>query len=141
MFLGTALLLYAACFACRLCFHDRPQSGTQPSGQGMKPQEMRRFIWASYLYWNLGATVSVFREVQLRPHTKPVEGRSVSKLPGAKVVKDASCLCCLEEFRPLSQVAVLPCGHVYHTDCIASWSMSGSTMASQCPACRQRFDF
>ena len=52
----------------------------------------------------------------------------------------ATCLCCLEDFRPESEVALLPCGHVFHEACITSWSMSPSKSARSCPACRTHYD-
>ncbi|CAE7843423.1 DZIP3 [Symbiodinium necroappetens] len=52
----------------------------------------------------------------------------------------ATCLCCLEDFRPESEVALLPCGHVFHEECITSWSMSPSKSARSCPACRMHYD-
>ena len=32
----------------------------------------------------------------------------------AQAVPQKTCLCCLDDFLPTSEVAILPCGHVYH---------------------------
>lgn len=59
----------------------------------------------------------------------------VSKLPvvdagsgGAAV----GCSICMEGFRPGRDGLQIPCGHVYHDDCIATWV----AMYDSCPLCR-----
>ncbi|CAE7464847.1 XERICO [Symbiodinium sp. CCMP2592] len=51
------------------------------------------------------------------------------------------CACCLDDFHADSQVAFLPCGHMFHEPCIARWSVSGSvgTGNTTCPVCRTPF--
>ena len=51
-----------------------------------------------------------------------------------------TCACCLDDFQPRSQVAILPCGHVFHEDCIARWSLATSKSANSCPTCRTSFE-
>ncbi|CAE7472983.1 unnamed protein product [Symbiodinium natans] len=59
----------------------------------------------------------------------------------AQAASLSTCLCCLDDFQPASHVALLPCGHVFHEECIASWSVSSaSESARSCPACRTKFD-
>ncbi|CAE7470579.1 Rnf103 [Symbiodinium sp. CCMP2592] len=47
-----------------------------------------------------------------------------------------TCICCLEDFQPDTQVCVLPCGHAFHDDCIARWLVSPTGCAGSCPTCR-----
>ena len=42
------------------------------------------------------------------------------------------CVICLSEFELGDQVSALPCAHVFHTDCIASWIKKHC----QCPVCK-----
>mmetsp|Transcript_30119 Transcript_30119/g.67746 ORF Transcript_30119/g.67746 Transcript_30119/m.67746 type:complete len:197 (-) Transcript_30119:20-610(-) len=59
----------------------------------------------------------------------------------ARVQDNETCSCCLDVFAQTCQVAVLPCGHVYHQACIASWSMGRSQNAGACPTCRGNFSW
>ena len=104
------------------------------------PPVGRDHIWACYTYGSLSPMVSVFYQFHIGPRSRPARVRTVSILPAVKVLKDEVCLCCLEDFQPRSQVAVLPCGHVYHASCIIRWSSSRVTFAAQCPGCRLRYD-
>ena len=80
-------------------------------------------------------------------HVHAQEGRNATdwkrtnpvSVPGMQVICEAACICCLEEFQPNSQVAILPCGHMYHEECIARWSIARAFRAS-CPSCRVRYD-
>lgn len=38
-----------------------------------------------------------------------------------KISHDNDCTICLDTFRPEDSVTKLPCGHVFHTDCVLSW--------------------
>ncbi|EPY16550.1 RING-H2 finger protein ATL2L [Strigomonas culicis] len=44
----------------------------------------------------------------------------------------AGCMVCLSTFRDREAVTALPCGHLYHTDCIVPWLSRKAT----CPCCR-----
>lgn len=45
--------------------------------------------------------------------------------------EDKSCCICLAEYEPGDDLYVVPCGHVYHIDCINSWC----TSHVRCPLC------
>ncbi|KAJ1944722.1 hypothetical protein EC988_005916, partial [Linderina pennispora] len=49
---------------------------------------------------------------------------------------DASCVICLEEYVPGNSVRVLPCGHVFHNDCISHWLLRPKTKVHECPMCK-----
>eukprot|EP00440_Ansanella_granifera_P000972 gb/GFBE01001049.1/.p1 GENE.gb/GFBE01001049.1/~~gb/GFBE01001049.1/.p1 ORF type:complete len:388 (+),score=50.01 gb/GFBE01001049.1/:1-1164(+) len=53
--------------------------------------------------------------------------------------RHVECLCCLSDMGPDDVVALLPCGHVFHEECIVSWAVSGTTAADTCPLCRLSF--
>ncbi|KAI9330371.1 hypothetical protein DFJ73DRAFT_781935 [Zopfochytrium polystomum] len=46
--------------------------------------------------------------------------------------KDETCVMCVQPFQELEIVRVLPCGHVFHRECIDQWLR----IKSQCPTCR-----
>ena len=59
------------------------------------------------------------------------------KLPSVKYDKDKyrenyQCIICMEEFKKDEKVKVLPCGHIFHGDCIKEWLMKQKT----CPFCK-----
>ncbi|CAE7617435.1 ATL31 [Symbiodinium natans] len=50
-----------------------------------------------------------------------------------------TCACCLGDYHMDADIAVLPCGHVYHPDCIARWCFTSDKHIS-CPMCRESFE-
>ncbi|CAE7590857.1 Rnf103 [Symbiodinium natans] len=100
-------------------------------------------IWASLSYANLSSPAE-FHQVCVR-HDETIEwerGDVVTRVESASeshVVQSKTCLCCLEDFQPSSQLALLPCGHVFHEECIACWSVSLSASARCCPTCRKSY--
>jgi len=66
-----------------------------------------------------------------RRRWKKIEfGESSSALTNAKL-EDKTCCICLSEYEPGDDLYVVPCGHVYHVDCINSWCKSNV----RCPLC------
>ena len=107
-----------------------------------KPRQEGRFTWASCPFDSIGAHPE-FRCIFMRKGETAAEwARSapLSTIRQVEAVPQKTCLCCLEDFLPKSQVAVLPCGHVYHETCIASWSFSTAAAAASCPSCRVRYE-
>ncbi|KAB1214816.1 E3 ubiquitin-protein ligase RING1-like [Morella rubra] len=49
------------------------------------------------------------------------------------VITTDVCSVCIESFRSGEGGKQVPCGHVYHANCIASWLSSHSS----CPVCRR----
>lgn len=103
-------------------------------------QGSRCLIWASCTYQQLGADVSAFHTVYACGNHKLAKGSPVSVLPAVPVVGCSTCVCCLEDFRPCSAIAVLKCGHTFHQKCIESWVLSGSSAAGACPVCRESLE-
>ncbi|KAJ1803320.1 ubiquitin-protein transferase activity protein [Coemansia sp. RSA 2598] len=50
--------------------------------------------------------------------------------------EDPSCVVCLEEYNVDDIVRVLPCGHVFHNDCICPWLLRRKTKFHECPICK-----
>ena len=100
-----------------------------------RPEASPSFLWAVCKYKDLAADASRFCNVYVRPGQVLVEGNAVSELPVTKVLQSTTCVCCLTDFRPSSQVAVLRCGHVFHRDCILLRIRSVSTTTPSCPIC------
>ena len=102
-------------------------------------------VWASTVFGDLalGKTAGLqFRRMHVQ---KNVDGTQWQGSEQASVASDAfvakpTCACCLDDFHPSSQVAVLPCGHIFHEDCIAHWSLASAHSANPCPTCRKSFE-
>ena len=45
---------------------------------------------------------------------------------------ETACSTCLGSFTSISDLSTIPCGHVFHTDCIKKWLEKGSKSCSQC---------
>mmetsp|Transcript_16362 Transcript_16362/g.33926 ORF Transcript_16362/g.33926 Transcript_16362/m.33926 type:complete len:236 (+) Transcript_16362:27-734(+) len=50
-----------------------------------------------------------------------------------------TCLCCLEDFEETAEVAILPCGHIFHQECVAAWSVCQVSSNCRCPTCSRSF--
>eukprot|EP00439_Symbiodinium_sp_Y106_P081483 s217_g20.t1 len=107
----------------------------------MEAKSDGKVLWAACTYEMLESRLE-FRYFWAKAHQHSDQwARSPPVImPAVQVVQSKTCLCCLEELQPRSQVVVLPCGHVYHQECIASWSFSSSAGAASCPSCRIRYD-
>lgn len=106
------------------------------------PAEYR--IWARALYKNLDESVrfSSMKVVRIkgeRPIVKCLgDVQDIHK--GLAVLRiGKNCSCCLKEYEPEDDVAVILCGHLYCEQCLAEWVCSGKKAGSMCPICR--FDF
>lgn len=71
----------------------------------------------------------------------PMAKNDIQNLPSVgvtidQVEKNLQCSVCMEDFKLEEQVKQVPCGHIYHRDCIVPWlEMHGS-----CPICRKLFN-
>ena len=64
---------------------------------------------------------------------------TVDRRPPAKISCQRACACCLDDYHLNTDVALLPCGHAYHQECIARWCFSSVKKVS-CPTCRKPFE-
>jgi len=106
-----------------------------------------RRVWASCQFDKLQSSSAPpfqyfsIRHGQSSTEITPVRGVRVPSPAHSARAKDGDvCHFCLDAFEPQSQVAVLPCGHVFHETCIAAWSLVSSRNARACPVCRDRYD-
>ncbi|OHS97779.1 hypothetical protein TRFO_35917 [Tritrichomonas foetus] len=61
------------------------------------------------------------------------ESRLIMRSIRNKEVREGGeCVICLSEFLPKCEIAELPCGHIFHPECIQSWVKKHPT----CPICR-----
>lgn len=80
------------------------------------------------------------------------DGRAVSRIldevpyvppqllgAAAARVWPSSCGCCLQDFEPLDEVTLLPCHHIFCSDCISAWALAPAKGAHSCPMCRADF--
>ena len=54
------------------------------------------------------------------------------------VMEGADCVVCLSRYDQGDYLAVLPCGHMYHRDCVIPY-LWGALPHAQCPVCRASF--
>eukprot|EP00931_Biecheleriopsis_adriatica_P069276 TRINITY_DN43143_c0_g1_i1.p1 TRINITY_DN43143_c0_g1~~TRINITY_DN43143_c0_g1_i1.p1 ORF type:complete len:423 (+),score=68.05 TRINITY_DN43143_c0_g1_i1:64-1332(+) len=54
-------------------------------------------------------------------------------------VWQTSCGCCLKEFDTFDEVTLLPCYHIFCSQCICSWALARAKGSHSCPICRARF--
>ena len=100
-------------------------------------------IWAACEFSTLATRPLEYRHVHITNQEGTVEWvatSEVSDMPGLVETESVkTCPCCLDDFLPDSQVAVLPCRHVFHQRCIARWSMASAKKGALCPTCRTEF--
>uniref|UniRef100_A0A0D9X8P5 RING-type E3 ubiquitin transferase n=1 Tax=Leersia perrieri TaxID=77586 RepID=A0A0D9X8P5_9ORYZ len=65
----------------------------------------------------------------------PASAASIAALPTVEVSEPAAaCAICKDDLPLASPARRLPCGHLYHSDCIVQWL----EMRNSCPVCRSR---
>ena len=103
-------------------------------------------IWAACEFSMLATRPLEYRRIHIASREGTVEWvvtSEVSDMPGPACTVETesvkTCPCCLDDFLPDSQVAVLPCRHVFHQRCIARWSMASAKKGALCPTCRTEF--
>jgi hypothetical protein len=56
-------------------------------------------------------------------------------LPIQKSLTDTDCAICIENIKLNSDVRIMNCNHIFHTDCLDKWLIKNKT----CPICRYHF--
>jgi len=72
---------------------------------------------------------------------EPVADRSCTKtchVFGAEFDM-SECACCCSFFEPADKIALLPCTHVFHEECIVRWASMATKASEKCPLCRSDF--
>jgi hypothetical protein len=55
---------------------------------------------------------------------------------GSRAADDCSCGVCLDAFEVDEALAILPCQHTFHWQCLEKWICGGVGAAFRCPLCR-----
>ena len=102
-------------------------------------------IWATCEFSALSTQPLQYRHMQITNKEGTVKWLSTTEVSGTDIAistaeMEKTCPCCLDDFQPDSQVAILPCRHVFHERCIARWSMASAKKGALCPKCRERFN-
>jgi len=66
---------------------------------------------------------------------EPQQGttNNTSSLLNNRSILDSECSICLDDYHPGDMLRSLPCGHTFHSDCIAKWLTERSAV---CPLCK-----
>mmetsp|Transcript_41045 Transcript_41045/g.76338 ORF Transcript_41045/g.76338 Transcript_41045/m.76338 type:complete len:193 (-) Transcript_41045:38-616(-) len=128
------------CRSVSLCSSNALTPQLDPGLEGQKI-----FFWAQCEFGCLKSGMPPLQCFQLRRgqgtsafvETLPLPGAPQMPAPClAPAVENESCVCCLAPFVEDCQVAILPCGHIFHERCIAAWSLCE---ANTCPACKRNY--
>ncbi|PXF49527.1 hypothetical protein BWQ96_00597 [Gracilariopsis chorda] len=103
---------------------------TLHSAEGAEPQRMMEHVHA--LQADL---IDTETEVSGTP---PASKKVIANLPYINVKRNGSgqlptCPICTDQFELQEQARQLPCGHIFHSDCIVPWLKQHCT----CPMCRK----
>ncbi|KAG5889135.1 hypothetical protein JTB14_016242 [Gonioctena quinquepunctata] len=103
--------------------------GWTPLGEGESPNH---FLHLARLFrdYNMFDELNVLNGEKLAP---PASKSAVEAIPNEKVTSESSqCPVCLKEHVKGEYAKKLPCGHLYHNDCITPWL----SKTNSCPLCR-----
>ena len=89
----------------------------------------------------MGGMDSFFQQIlqNLGRHEHPTDQQILNELPETKIddvskldAEKRNCVICLEDFKNGDNATVLPCIHLFHTDCIKNWLKTQNC----CPICK-----
>lgn len=107
-----------------------------PFNQGGRGRNMETFMSNLMTYMNQhGGSLSVQdhpveNDVLNALNEFPLEG--VQKMPADK----KNCVICLTDFQEGDKAIILPCTHLFHSECIRNWFQRNNT----CPICKHVID-
>jgi hypothetical protein len=112
--------------APRLC-GERPDPGLLPL-----------VIWINVVF-SIFSTVPWWRSSPDCPQSRPPKPEVTSFVVHdvASECRDSACVICLEDFSVDCTVGRLPCGHIFHYDCVDGWLMAARPQAwcpMRCPS-------
>ncbi|CAG9815848.1 unnamed protein product [Phaedon cochleariae] len=105
------------------------EMGWTPLGEGETPNH---FLHLARLFrdYNMFEELNVLNGEKLPP---PASARVVEEIPNESVTSDGlQCPVCLKEHAKGESAKKLPCGHLYHSECIMPWLHK----TNSCPLCR-----
>ena len=87
----------------------------------------------------ISGVLGTFIQSQMIPRRNPVNSNHISALPEmtigdlSKIPADKKdCIICLCNFELNEKAIILPCTHIFHSECIKSWFQNQDT----CPICK-----
>ena len=151
---SVSVLLFLLLFVVVFTETTDAQARTDPA-DAMEMQKEHHCVWAACKFGELEATCTspIFSLLLVKNDpggpsdssdldTNIVTWTTLTtvghRLTGV-ISRQRACACCLEDYHMDSDVALLPCGHIYHQECIARWCVASGKAAS-CPTCRTSFD-
>ena len=72
---------------------------------------------------------------ELKEKLKPKEILGTRKITSSEYVEEMECVICMERFEFNIDYTTLPCGHLFHKECLMPWL----TQHHSCPICRTEF--
>ncbi|CAE7358831.1 Rnf103 [Symbiodinium sp. CCMP2456] len=147
---SVSVLLFLLLFV--VVFTKTAAQARPDTADAMEMQKEQHCVWAACKFGELEAcTRPVFSLLLVKNDPGPSDSSDLDnivtwttlttvghRLTGA-ISCQRACACCLEDYHMDSDVALLPCGHIYHQECIARWCVASGKAAS-CPTCRTSFD-
>jgi Ring finger domain len=129
----STLIMCACCCCCMLMF---VQTNTEPEQQQAPQRPVRRRLTLDQVRNNFPAFH--FDPVIHHQEPKPQDSSdddNESESPSQKTYCQLldECTICLDEFSPGDRCRQLPCGHIFHSTCIARWLIERSAV---CPLCK-----
>jgi hypothetical protein len=89
-------------------------------------------------------TYNITQIVDIQPPPKPTEPTHIKRCPKkekspnkkskAKPKEIECCAMCIEDMNKQCECTKLPCGHIFHTNCISN--LRDSSISNKCPLCR-----
>ncbi|TKY66001.1 E3 ubiquitin-protein ligase RING1 [Spatholobus suberectus] len=74
--------------------------------------------------------------VRAPPPAAAASKAAIESMPAVKILAshaESRCAVCMEHFEPDCDARAMPCGHVYHSECIVPWL----SVRNSCPVCRR----
>ena len=134
------------CLSCRMLTLTVEEPGIQHVHSCRPP---RREVWSSMKFLDFQAATEAdtaaappgFHLIQFsepsNPSHSPVKSvlRKVFIPAKPRMALQPTCACCLDDFSANDLVALLPCGHIFHEECVMKWFLTQASAAA-CPMCR-----
>ena len=132
-------VISASCCLCFGCAVYLSPSRVEPLRDVTKRHG--RQVWSSVMFGSVTSADPDFQLMEVESGTGTAR-RPVKTALGKVSVKskpcipEPTCACCLDDFSDEDVVARLPCGHVFHEECLMLWVLSQER--PRCPMCRSR---